>query len=317
MVKKKVIEMVICSVLLFGNCIASEAVEKNRKVEGSQLSVSQILKEVEGLENDLSTIQNEKDPTLEDLKRGLALTQEILGKLPRNRGGISPDEWQDVRDKRYELLQVQGSIRQQITTQEMSGRMAQIERRIGGALSQKGGESAREENVFNSVEDVINYMESGEVNEQQLKKRLEKTFEYYQKGQDVEDVPPQIPEREWCQAKIIEIAFVVQKCIEESSNQELRKLVRFCWTKIVTICGEDDFKTGKLLLMSQCKAWDESRGVCELQDNFHNETARDAIEILCSASQQQGAQSEAIKFVKLIKSKAEFSTLFPISGRQR
>jgi hypothetical protein len=162
--------------------------------------------------------------------------------------------------------------------------------------------------MFKSAQDVRRYVKdkNNRIDEKNLDACINETINYFQEDARIlRGLPP-----EWRDAKIVEILSE----IVEIKGLNLMDLMGKCYDEIRTRCNNSKFTRARLLLISQCKTWDEEREEFELQTDRDKEVVRNAISLLYFVSQKKNNDPEmekAEQFLELIKSNKEIVLYFP------
>jgi hypothetical protein len=270
MVKKKVIGMVVCSVLLVGNCVTSVTEAAFAPADSQERqSCDSLWTQFEAIRaqwtNGLESV------SVEDLKSGLSLIDQILIKLPLRPQGGAPQDWENIKNERQTLGQ-----ERKIINQALMQRASQPIN-IG---PQRRGES-RDEEVLTSwgqLKGALDRFSRKVINGDELKRRIEATKDYYLFDSSVER-PRLVPEEEWRRAKVVEMFHRVMQYLPNT------RIAQWCLQELHEQTGNDDLlKTCeymRLLLLSQSARWDDAEGYA-LKADKDLLLVREAIAKLCN-----------------------------------
>ncbi|MDR2812384.1 MAG: hypothetical protein LBB05_01150 [Puniceicoccales bacterium] len=98
----------------------------------------------------------------------------------------------------------------------------------------------------------------------------------------------------------------------EKKDQDLSNIVGICYEKIKGISGNNKYEMARLLLISQCKVWNEQEGQYELRIDKNETTVRSSIKLLYVLAQKQGEDAEkAQELLRSINGSRKWDSFFP------
>jgi outer membrane murein-binding lipoprotein Lpp len=317
MIIKKVMGMVICGVFMKCGCIASEKALVDRMtgivqaLEGKVDEMDQAVRDVD-LETKKAVLAGAKGLLLQYQtglnflkKKGQEASNDAVGLAQRVDQGkqriiTSLKKW-------LEAKQIESFVREEAEDpklQELEDEMKNFEsggsqkmpqdadsvaqlvlNKVMKKIQSLGSEDSQKQKdykakiAFKSAQEVRKYLQngSGEVEIEDLEARVRSTIAFYEEY----TVPDSLPS-EWRNAKIIEILSE----IIENRDQGLTDLVVTYGEEIQQRCLKSKFSRAKLLLMSQCRKWDDNEKKYELLGNRDQKVVVRAIRSLCSISKR-------------------------------
>jgi hypothetical protein len=295
MVKRKLIGMGVCSVLLIGNCMAG--------ISSGEFQAR--LPEIDDLRSQLTRINQKIWAQTEkaDLNEKLSIMERLVGLFPiRRPGDMSRDDWEDIRDERSALSQDIVNLRMQINT------------------GSQGREEPNRQDVyqpFTSIDDVKRYINRIDRNDptvmEDLTGRVDATIRYILTDNGEIFTPSAVPHEEWRKAKVLEILYEIE------NNFPKTRIARRCRENIqnrclseVTEAGQRDFEEVKLLLLAQCRTWDEVSNRYEVSPRADREVVKNNIHIL--RMQAREGNPGAQRLIEVFRTQEDFSVFFS-SGR--
>jgi hypothetical protein len=295
MVKRKLIGMVVCSVLLIGNCMAGIPLGE----------FQERLPEIDSLRSELTSINQKIGAQTEKagLNEKLLIMEKLVGLLPiRRPENMQRDDWEDIRDERSALSQDIVNLRMQINAKS------------------QGREEPNRQDVyqpFTSIDDVKRYINRIDRNDptvmEGLAGRVDATIRYILTDNGGIFTPSAVPHGEWRKAKVLEILCEIE------NNFPRTRIARHCRSNIQNEClsglteeGQRDFEEAKLLLLAQCKTWDEVSNRYEVSPRADREVVKKKINVLCMQAREENPDAQ--RLVEAFRTQEDFSVFFS-SGR--
>jgi hypothetical protein len=284
MVRKKIAGVVVGIVFLAGNCLASAPEEQPEggKVERSKVLASKFLKRKMFARGKVAASRPQA---------GKSLTNKIVVEL---RKGLNMDEIVAKIDELSTLKERIDELSQKIDKNQES---RERDRAI----------------IFKSAKDVKQYMEDnkGGIDEGDLTVCIDRTLEYFQ-NDGLNRVPAKVPQDEWPRAKIIEIFSEIVKNVQDLELMD--DIISRCRDEIKNKSENSKFKEMRLLLMSQCKVWNEETKKYKLQTGRDVEVVRRAFKLLyaiMSRKQNEDDAESARRLLRSMNTNKEMVPFFP------
>ncbi|MDR2371785.1 MAG: hypothetical protein LBD60_01400 [Puniceicoccales bacterium] len=336
MVKRRLIEIVVCSALLIGNCVASQVVAPEiiswSDLETQLMTLQGELPVVQqgdsqGEDNMLTNLEAQvslickgsdvrrseefAEDEIQNLEAGLKLIEKGLSEWPKvNTLKVLSSEAREIlREQRALLLQQQGILRQQIT---VIRQMAQMQQQT---QAERQGEGRERENeaIFTSWSQwqaILDQFRNRAITVDRLRSYIDAARNYYLSDQNIR-IPGSVPKEVWRKAKVVEMLHRIARYLPNT------KIAERCLQEIRPYTGNDDslerFEYMKLLLLSQSGIWEDGKYI--LNAEADPMIVREAIAKLCNIAEDPEEEVDVVNgvknFLRSLHQQGGFENFFP------
>jgi hypothetical protein len=318
MVKRRLIEIVVCSVLLIGNYVASQVVASEIiSWHGLETELVTLQKELPAVQqgdsqgednmltnqeaqvllickgSDVRRSEEFAEDKIQNLEAGLKLIEKGLSEWPKvnTLKVLSPEAREILREQRVLLSQQQGMLRQQIAMIQQIAIQQQTQ-----AERQGEGRERENEAIFTSWSQwqaILDQFRNRAITVDRLRGYIDAARNYYLSDQNIR-IPGSVPKEVWRKAKVVEMLHGIARYLPNT------KIAEKCLQEIRPYTGNDDsferFEYMKLLLLSQSGIWEDGKYI--LNAGADPIIVREAIAQLCNITEDPEEEEDVVLKVK-------------------